>query len=102
MIDRLCLIDGRDVASSNTTIADAATKGICPHYGKQSKGGQTPLRGIDQERAARQVAEGQLEGRKFELQENTQVLNQHIEIVTGDNKKRRKNTLEIEQMRNSS
>jgi len=34
MIDRLCLIDGRDVASSNTTIADAATKGICPHYGK--------------------------------------------------------------------
>ena len=55
--------------------------------------------GIEQERAARQVAERQLEERNLELQEVRQTLNQRIEIVTQQNEKLRKNTLEIEQIR---
>ncbi len=58
-----------------------------------------PLRGIERERAARIVAERQLEETRLELQEVTQTLNRRIELVTEQNEKLRKNTLEIEQIR---
>ena len=57
------------------------------------------MKGIEQERIAREVAERQVEQLSIELQEVTDKLNQRIEIVTEQNEKLRKNTLELEQIR---
>jgi len=57
------------------------------------------LKGIEHERAAREVAQRQVEELSIELQEVTDKLNQRIEIVTEQNEKLRKNSLELEQIR---
>lgn len=57
------------------------------------------MNGIEHERAAREIAERELEQRNCELEEVTQKLNQRIETVTDQNEKLRKNTLELEQIR---
>ena len=57
------------------------------------------MKGIEQERVDREVAERQVEELSIELQEVTDKLNQRTEIVTEQNEKLRKNTLELEQIR---